>query len=223
MDINLTVMQSLALAIAGMCHALIGSVKVPLAKQLDIPESRVGQLVSVFGFTLIPMAFAAGYFADNVGRNPVVEAGFVLVIFSVVVLATLKSYKMALVSILLLGTGWSALVNVLNALQGPAFLSAEEASSDRLPFAMNLGDFIFGMGAFVMPIVVTFMIRKVGLRKTFFSFALLVAVPLALCVSIDLDQYVNDFGALKEANDSEMVSAVEEVEEVIPEVTEYSD
>ncbi|MCH2600818.1 MAG: MFS transporter [Pirellulales bacterium] len=223
MDINLTVMQSLALAIAGMCHALIGSVKVPLAKQLDIPESRVGQLVSVFGFTLIPMAFAAGYFADNVGRNPVVEAGFVLVIFSVVVLATLKSYKMALVSILLLGTGWSALVNVLNALQGPAFLSAEEASSDRLPFAMNLGDFIFGMGAFVMPIVVTFMIRKVGLRKTFFSFALLVAVPLVLCFSIDLDQYVNDFGALKEANDSEMVSAVEEVEEVIPEVTEYSD
>ena len=213
MDINLTVMQSLALAIAGMCHALIGSVKVPLAKQLDIPESRVGQLVSVFGFTLIPMAFAAGYFADNVGRNPVVEAGFVLVIFSVVVLATLKSYKMALVSILLLGTGWSALVNVLNALQGPAFLSAEEASSDRLPFAMNLGDFIFGMGAFVMPIVVTFMIRKVGLRKTFFSFALLVAVPLVLCFSIDLDQYVNDFGALKEANDSEMVSAVEEVEE----------
>ena len=95
------------------------------------------------------------------------EAGFVLVIFSVVVLATLKSYKMALVSILLLGTGWSALVNVLNALQGPISVTAEEASSDRLPFAMNLGDFIFGMGAFVMPIVVTFMIRKVGLRKTF--------------------------------------------------------
>ena len=209
MDINLTVMQALALAIAGMCHALIGSVKVPLAKQLDIPESRIGQLVSVFGFTLIPMAFAAGYFADNVGRNPVVEAGFVLVIFSVVVLATLKSYKMALVSILLLGTGWSALVNVLNALQGPAFLSAEEASSDRLPFAMNLGDFIFGMGAFVMPIVVTFMIRKVGLRKTFLSFSVLVAVPLALCLTIDLDKYVNEFGALKEANDSEQVSVVE--------------
>ena len=59
MDFNLTVMQALALAIAGMCHALIGSVKVPLSKQLDIPESRIGQLISVFGFTLIPMAFAA--------------------------------------------------------------------------------------------------------------------------------------------------------------------
>ncbi len=197
MDLNLTVMQSLALAIAGMCHALIGSVKVPLAKQLEIPESRVGQLVSVFGFTLIPMAFAAGYFADTVGRNLVAEAGFILVIFSVLVLATLKSYKMALVSILLLGTGWSALVNVLNALQGPAFLSRSDVSVDNLPFAMNLGDFIFGMGAFIMPIVVTMMIKKTGLKTTFLSFAVLVALPLVLCFSIDLNEYVKEFDALK--------------------------
>ena len=197
MDLNLTVMQSLALAIAGMCHALIGSVKVPLAKQLEIPESRVGQLISVFGFTLIPMAFAAGYFADTVGRNLVVEAGFVLVIVSVLVLATLKSYKMALVSILLLGTGWSALVNVLNALQGPAFLSRDDVSVVNLPFAMNLGDFIFGMGAFIMPIVVTVMIKKAGLKTTFFSFAALIAVPLVLCFSIDLNEYVQEFDSLK--------------------------
>ena len=197
MDLNLTVMQALALAIAGMCHALIGSVKVPLAKQLDIDESRIGQLISVFGFTLIPMAFAAGYFADEVGRNPVVEVGFILVILSVIVLATLKSYKMALVSILLLGTGWSALVNVLNALQGPAFLSREDVKAENLPFAMNLGDFIFGMGAFIMPIVITFMIKNVGLKKTFVSFAAVVAVPLVLCFSIDLDTYVDEFDSLK--------------------------
>ncbi|MCH2610414.1 MAG: MFS transporter [Pirellulales bacterium] len=198
MDLNLTVMQALALAIAGMCHALIGSVKVPLAKQLDIPESRVGGLVSIFGFTLIPMAFAAGYFADTAGRNPVVETGFVLVILSVIVLATLKNYKMALVSILLLGTGWSALVNVLNALQGPAFLSREQISNENLPFAMNLGDFIFGMGAFVMPILVTYSIKRLGLRTTFFSFAALTAVPLVLCSTINLDDYVKEFADIKD-------------------------
>ena len=167
MDLNLTVMQALALAIAGMCHALIGSVKVPLAKQLDIPESRVGGLVSIFGFTLIPMAFAAGYFADIEGRNPVVETGFVLVILSVIVLATLKNYKMALVSILLLGTGWSALVNVLNALQGPAFLSRDQISNENLPFAMNLGDFIFGMGAFLQNAFLQ--ISRLKRRKQFLS------------------------------------------------------
>ena len=197
MDLNLTVMQALALAIAGMCHALIGSVKVPLAKQLDIPESRVGGLVSIFGFTLIPMAFAAGYFADTAGRNPVVETGFVLVILSVIVLATLKNYKMSLVSILLLGTGCSALVYVFNALQGPAFLSREQISNENLPFAMNLGDFIFGMGAFVMPILVTYSIKRLGLRTTFFSFAALTAVPLVLCSTINLNDYVNEFADIK--------------------------
>ena len=198
MDLNLTVMQALALAIAGMCHALIGSVKVPLAKQLDIPESRVGGLVSIFGFTLIPMAFAAGYFADTAGRNPVVETGFVLVILSVIVLATLKNYKMSLVSILLLGTGCSALVYVFNALQGPAFLSREQISNENLPFAMNLGDFIFGMGAFVMPILVTYSIKRLGLRTTFFSFAALTAVPLVLCSTINLDDYVKEFADIKD-------------------------
>ena len=89
MDTYLTTMQVAALSIAGMCHALLGSIKVPLARQLQIDESRVGGLVSVFGFTLIPMAFAAGIFADSFGRDTVLVAGFVLLIISVLVLAHL--------------------------------------------------------------------------------------------------------------------------------------
>jgi len=142
MDTNLTVMQVAALSIAGMCHALLGSIKVPLARQLEIDESRVGGLVSVFGFTLIPMAFAAGIVADSWGRDMVITAGCVLLILSVLVLAHLKSYAMAVLSVLLLGTGWSALVNVLNATQGPSFLAEAEISKQNLPFAMNLGDFV---------------------------------------------------------------------------------
>ena len=53
MDTNLTLMQISALAVAGMCHALLGSVKVPLARKMEIDEARVGGLVSVFGVTLI--------------------------------------------------------------------------------------------------------------------------------------------------------------------------
>ena len=159
-DTYLTTMQVAALSIAGMCHALIGSIKVPLARQLDIDESRVGGLVSVFGFTLIPMAFAAGIFADSFGPDKVLVAGFLLLILSVLVLAHLKSYRMAVLSVLLLGTGWSALVNVLNATQGPSFLPLDEIA-DRLSYAMNLGDFVFGMGAFLMPIVAGYSLHLV--------------------------------------------------------------
>ena len=184
MDIYLTSMQIAALSIAGMCHALLGSIKVPLARQLEIDEARVGGLVSVFGFTLIPMAFAAGIFADSFGRDTVLVAGFVLLILSVLVLAHLKSYRMAVLSVLLLGTGWSALVNVLNATQGPSFLPLDEIA-DRLSYAMNLGDFVFGMGAFLMPIVVGYSLHRMGLRSTFMVFASLIMIPLVLSFAVD--------------------------------------
>ena len=187
MDTNLTLMQIAALSTAGMCHALIGSVKIPLARKLEIDEARVGGLVSVFGFTLIPMAFAAGFLADSMGKNAVIVGGCVLLILSVLVMASLKNYATTLLSVLLLGTGWSALVNVLNATQGPAFLPLDEVK-DRLSYAMNMGDFVFGMGAFVMPIAVAMSTSKLGLRTTFLLFAGLLVLPLALTFGVDWER-----------------------------------
>ena len=183
LDPYLTVMQAAALTVAGMCHALLGSIKVPLARHLQIDEGKVGGLVSVFGFTLIPMAFAAGILADLEGRQSVIVGGCALTIASVLVLASVRNYAMALVSVLLLGTGWSALVNVLNVFQGPAFLPLREDAP--LSFAMNLGDFIFGVGAFIMPIVVAWSLTRFKLKGTFVAFAFLIAIPLLLTLGVD--------------------------------------
>jgi fucose permease len=192
-DIYLTSMQIAALSIAGMCHALLGSIKVPLARQLEIDEARVGGLASVFGFTIIPMAFATGILADAWGRNEVVATGCLLMIVSVIVLAHLKTYRAAIVSILLLGTGWSALVNVLNPMQGPAFLSIDAINKANLPFAMNLGDFIFGVGALVMPIAMLYSLQRIGLKKTFMIFAVLIMIPLILSLNVDLESFAIQF------------------------------
>src|SRR5437773_6237196 len=103
MDPLLTSMQVAALVVCGMCHALLGSVKVPLARKLEIDEARVGGLVSVFGFTLIPMVLAAGFLVDALGKQAVLSGGFLLVIVSLLLLASLRSYPMALVAVLVLG------------------------------------------------------------------------------------------------------------------------
>ena len=87
MDRMLTLMQIAALAVGGMCHALLGSVKVPLARKLNIDEARVGGLVSVFGLTLIPMVLAAGFLVDSLGKQAVLAGGFVLLIVSLAMLA----------------------------------------------------------------------------------------------------------------------------------------
>jgi len=179
MDVFLTTMQILALSVAGMSHALLGSIKVPLAQKLEINEDRVGGLLSTFGFTTIPMAFAAGIFADTFGRQLVLCAAFILLICSVLVLSRATKYTSALIAVLLLGVGWSALVNVLNVLQGNAFLPIFKEGAP-LSSAMNFGDFIFGMGAFVMPMAAAYMLHRFEFKKTFVSFALLISVPLIL-------------------------------------------
>ena len=187
MDPMLTAMQVAALAIAGMCHALLGSIKVPLARKLDIDEARVGGLVSVFGFTLIPMVLAAGFLVDALGKQAVLACGFALLIVSLLLLSRLASYGSALVAVLLLGTGWSALVNVLNVTSPPAFLPLEETQT-RMSYAMNMGDFVFGMGAFLTPMVIALLIRTIGLGRSFLVLAALAVVPVLLGLGVDWER-----------------------------------
>lgn len=45
----------------GMGVALLGSVKLALAQRLEMDEARVGGLVSMFGFAMIPVMLAMGF------------------------------------------------------------------------------------------------------------------------------------------------------------------
>ena len=190
MDQMLTLMQVAALAVAGMCHALLGSVKVPLARKLQIDEARVGGLVSVFGFTLIPMVLAAGFLVDALGKQAVLSGGFVLVTLSLIMLSRLHAYPTALAAVLVLGTGWSALVNVLNVTSPPAFLAPEEIAT-RMAYAMNMGDFVFGLGAFVTPLLMAFLIRRVRLEPALLILASLAVVPLVLGLWVQWERLVS--------------------------------
>ena len=189
MDSMLTLMQIAALTVAGMCHALLGSIKVPLARRLSIDETRVGGLVSVFGFTLIPMVIAAGFLVDSIGKQSVLGIGFVFLMASLVMLSTLKTYRAAFLAVLVLGTGWSALVNVLNVTSPPAFVPAEDLPK-RMSYAMNMGDFIFGMGAFIMPILITVLMRKIGFKAALLTIAGLGLVPLLLGFGVNWEALV---------------------------------
>jgi fucose permease len=173
-----------------MCHALLGSIKVPLARKLQIDEARVGGLVSVFGFTLIPMVLAFGFLVDEFGKQSVLAGGFALLIVSLVLLSRLQSYRSALIAVLVLGSGWSALVNVLNVTSPPAFLPSADIK-ERMSYAMNMGDFIFGMGAFVTPLLVAVLIRKIRLERTFLVLAGFAIVPVVLGLGVDWQKLVS--------------------------------
>ncbi len=133
------------------------------------------------------MALVAGFLVDWLGKHAVLSGGFVLLIVSILLLARLTTYPIAMLAVLLLGSGWSALVNVLNVTSPPAFLPPEDIPR-RMSYAMNMGDFVFGMGAFVTPIMVVLLIRTIRLERTFFVVASFAVVPLVLGLGVSWER-----------------------------------
>lgn len=177
----LRLMMIAMLLATGMGAALVGSIKVPLARRLQIDEARVGGLVSIFGFTLVPVIFAAGFLTDLAGRQLVLIAGSLLLCASLGLLATARAYPAALAAVVLLSAGWSLQINVGNVLTPLAF-SAEQSG---MAYATNLGNMVFGIGAFATPLAVALLMRRLSLPATLTCLAAMALLPGVLAVGVE--------------------------------------
>ncbi|MHC4399561.1 MAG: MFS transporter, partial [Planctomycetota bacterium] len=162
----------------GMGVALLGSVKMALAQRLQMDEARVGGLVSMFGFTMIPVMLAMGFLTDLLDKQVVVIAGSFLMVASLLVLAQSTKYWSALLAVMLLSAGWSALVNVLNVLMKAAIGGSET-------YAMNMGNFVFGLGAFLTPLLIALILRRTGYTPALLVLAAFALVSGALAFGVD--------------------------------------
>jgi len=183
------------LLVGGMGVALLGSVKLALARKLQMDEARVGGLVSMFALGTIPVFFSVGFVTDLVGKQPVVLGGCVLMAASLTVLGTAGRYWSAVVGVLLFSAAWAAVINVVNPLAVIVFGKPEV-------FATNLACFFFGIGAFVTPLAVAFLLRGVGLARALLLLAAFALVPAALAGGVDfsaLAPAAGEEGAASEA------------------------
>jgi len=167
-----------ALLLTGMGVALLGTIKLPLARRLEIDEARVGGMISAFGFALIPVIPTAGFVTDLVGKQTVVMAGSVLMAISLGLLGRARTYPIAFLSVLLFSAAWSSLVNVINVLTPLAFPGGTT-------FATNLGNVVFGVGAFVTPLAAGLVLRRTGLSVALGVLACLAALPAVLALGVD--------------------------------------
>ncbi|HEX3655313.1 MAG TPA: MFS transporter [Pirellulales bacterium] len=169
----------LALLATGLGAALLGSVKVHLAARLRIDEARIGGLVSLFGFTLVPVIFTAGFLTDLVGRQVVLVGGSLLLAASLGLLAVARSYVAALVAVIVLSAGWALVINVGNVLTPLAF------GGNSLAYATNLANVFFGLGAFLTPLAAAVLIRRLGFPPALYVLAAFCLLPGLLALSID--------------------------------------
>jgi len=189
----LQLMTIAGLLATGIGVALLGSVKLALARKLKIDEARVGGMVSVFGFAMIPVMLTVGFITDLVGKQPVVTGGSLLMTGSLVLLAWSSTYGPALLAVLLLSAGWATLINVINPISLFAFPGTEA-------YALNLACFFFGLGAFLTPLVAAHLVRRLGLRGTLLVLAGFVLLTAVLA-------FVVDFSALTQSPGDDATTA----------------
>lgn len=190
----------------GMGVALLGSVKIALAQRLKMDEARLGGLVSMFGFAMIPVILTMGFLTDLVGPRLVAIVGAALMAASLGILVASGKYWSALLAVLLLSAGWSALINVLNVLMLGAF-----GHSDV--FAMNLGNTFFGLGAFLTPLVIASLLKRAGFVPAVLVLACLPLASGLMAVAVD-------FGDLAERAETTRAEATENAEQEAPKDTE---
>lgn len=157
--------------VVGMVLALLGSIKLPLAKRLAIDETRIGGLVSALFFAIIPLMLLSGILIDRFGVKTVLVGGSLLTAIGLTMLALSRSYLNALGSVLLLGAAGACLSNGGTFLMPKAFFPENEAAS------LNLGNVFFGLGALVMPALAELLIGKIGFRWTLGLVAMLCLAP----------------------------------------------
>jgi MFS family permease len=167
-----------SLPVTGLCYATLGAIKLPLSKRIGLDEAKVGGLISAFGLMVGPVIILCGALSDTYGRKPVWMVGSLLVVASFLVFANARKYSVAVLATVLLAVGWTAMINVANPVMASAY---------KDPFTgSNLGDALFGLGAFLCPLLIAFLHNRVGFSKALTFVALLGVIPFALAFGQDL-------------------------------------
>lgn len=182
----LQVIMVAALVLSGIGVAILGTIKLELARRLQIDEAKIGGLISLFGFTMMPIILAAGFLTDLLdpeelmaGRRVGLIAGSIVFSISLFALAAASKYGYALLGVLLLSAGWSLLVNVGNVLTPAAFPGASST------FSTNLANVFFGLGAFSTPLLIGYLMRTFSMKRALLFVGCVALFPGVLSLLTD--------------------------------------
>ncbi len=162
----------------GIVFSLIGSVKLKLAEVLGIDDARVGGLISTLMFTSIIVILAIGPLVDAWGHKPIAIIGFAMTGASIFMIGFARNYKQAVLACVFLGVGGMCINTVGNTLLAKVLFGGQRPSD-----ALNLGNAFFGMGAFITPLVIGLLIRKLSFSTTISIIALCTFLPIIFALA----------------------------------------
>ncbi len=163
--------------VVGMVLALLGSVKLALAKQLNVGEGRIGALLSALSLALIPMMLLTGVLQDRLGVRLVLLLGSVVTSVALICMSLSPTYERAFLAILLAGLGLAGLNTSVVVLMPVSFFRGQDTSG-----GLNLGFVFIALGALLTPLLADILLRTLHYRRTVLILGLLCLVPAFLCL-----------------------------------------
>jgi fucose permease len=167
----------------GTVLALLGSIKLPLAKRLGIDDARVGGLLSALNLALMPMMFLSGVLIDRVGVRAMLIAGCLVTALAIFGLTYRPSYRWALAAIVLVGVGGAFVCTGSVVLMPYAFGAQHQPAA-----GLNLGMVFFGLGALITPALADVLLRTLDFRRGLGLLAAVCLVPAALAAVVPFEQ-----------------------------------
>ncbi len=177
----MTMLQATTISAAfvfGMVLALLGSLKLALAKRLNLGEGRVGFLLSALNLAVIPLMLLAGWLIDVVGVHFMLVSGSLVTAAAVGTLGLRRTFGRAFGSLLLAGLGSAGLSTAAIVLIPHAFFGVDRLASASI----NLGCVFMALGALVTPVLSDVLVRLMEFRRTAVVLALLCVAPAVLAV-----------------------------------------
>jgi fucose permease len=166
----------------GMVLALVGSLKMALAKRLDLGEGRIGGLLSALHLAFVPAMLLSGLLSDQIDDRIVLVAGCILTALAFHGLTLRATYNTALVSMLMAGVGAACVSVACVVLMPQAFF---EGDPHKVTAALNVGMVFFALGSLVTPTLCDLLLRAFDFQRTLRILAGLCLVP-ALVVAVQL-------------------------------------
>src|SRR5438128_372114 len=105
----LTLVTISAAIFFGMVLALLGSLKLALARRLNLGEGRIGGLISALNLALIPMMLFCGLLVDLLGIRFILLLGSIFTALALFSIGLSPTYRRALFSTFLAGMGGAGL------------------------------------------------------------------------------------------------------------------
>ncbi len=174
-DVALTALTVSCALAAGGVMALLGSVKLALARRPEHGDARVRRLLTLLNVLLVPLVIVSGLAVDGWGVQACAIAGSVTLALAFLALSAGLTYERTLLAVLAAACG-AALLHVATVVQIPRglFGFSEVAAS------FQLGLLFFGLGALLIPPLVDLLLGAVGHRRTMALLAFLFLTPAFL-------------------------------------------